>query len=246
MKTGRQKLLFGGVLFLSTLLLYALHYYIFRDARHILIYFLGDIAFIPIEVLLVSLVIHRLLLENEKRSLLQKLNMVIGSFYSEAGTELLKLLSGYDENFETNRRKFLISADWNKKDFERLLKETGNMDYSPQPAAADLCSLKEFLSSKRNFILLLLENPNLMEHDAFTDLLWAILHLSEELALRKDLRGPSRADSEHLALDVRRAYLYLLAQWIKYMQHLKEAYPYLYSLSVRTNPFNPDARVEIV
>jgi hypothetical protein len=30
------------------------------------------------------------------------------------------------------------------------------------------------------------------------------------------------------------------------MKHLKEDYPYLFSLAVRTNPFNPDASPVIV
>lgn len=29
------------------------------------------------------------------------------------------------------------------------------------------------------------------------------------------------------------------------MQHLRATYPYLFSLAVRTNPFNPDVKVEV-
>jgi hypothetical protein len=29
------------------------------------------------------------------------------------------------------------------------------------------------------------------------------------------------------------------------MEHLKNDYPYLFSLAVRTNPFNPNATVEV-
>jgi len=29
------------------------------------------------------------------------------------------------------------------------------------------------------------------------------------------------------------------------MKHLKTNYTYLYSMAVRTNPFNPDARIEV-
>ena len=46
---------------------YLVHYAIFRDSHHIFIYLLGDIAFVPIEVLLVTLIIHRLLSAREKR-----------------------------------------------------------------------------------------------------------------------------------------------------------------------------------
>jgi hypothetical protein len=43
------------------------HYSIFRDARHIFIYLLGDTVFVSIKVLLVSLIPHRLLSFRERR-----------------------------------------------------------------------------------------------------------------------------------------------------------------------------------
>jgi hypothetical protein len=44
---------------------------------------------------------------------------------------------------------------------------------------------------------------------------------------------------------MQRAYWALISQWLNYMNHLREFYPYLFSLAVRTNPFDPDAVVEI-
>ena len=86
-------------------------------------------------------------------------------------------------------------------------------------------------------MLRLLENPNLMEHERFTDLLWAVLHLEEELEARTSLADLSPADEAHLELDVRRAYNALMAEWLLYVEHLKADYPYLFSLVVRMHPF---------
>jgi hypothetical protein len=33
----------------------------------------------------------------------------------------------------------------------------------------------------------------------------------------------------------------IITQWLLYMYHLKKFYPYLFSLSTRINPFDPDA-----
>jgi hypothetical protein len=33
----------------------------------------------------------------------------------------------------------------------------------------------------------------------------------------------------------------LVIEWLKYMQHLKQQYPYLFSLAMRTNPFDANA-----
>jgi len=40
---------------------------------------------------------------------------------------------------------------------------------------------------------------------------------------------------------MKRAYILLVSQWLNYMKHLKSDYPYLFSLAVRMNPFDPNA-----
>jgi len=104
-----------------------------------------------------------------------------------------------------------------------------------------LLGLKKFLVNKRNFLLALLENPNLLEHETFTDLLWAVFHLTEELEVRDNLNKLPASDIEHIKGDIIRVYGLLIAEWINYMRHLKTDYPYLFSLATRMNPFNPKA-----
>jgi hypothetical protein len=118
-------------------------------------------------------------------------------------------------------------------------------DYTTDSKRGDLVGLKNFLLEKRQFLLNLLENPNLLEHESFTNLLWAVFHLTEELAHRKDLDKLPDKDYEHLAGDIKRAYSSLIIEWLAYMKHLKTAYPYLFSLAVRTNPFDAQACVEV-
>ena len=91
----------------------------------------------------------------------------------------------------------------------------------------------------------LLENPNLLEHDTFTDALWAVFHLTEELTQRTDLHLLTVSDRKHLAGDAQRGYVLLIKEWLAYMAHLKNRYPYLFSLALRTNPFDPFATPEI-
>jgi hypothetical protein len=42
-----------------------------------------------------------------------------------------------------------------------------------------------------------------------------------------------------------RVHRQLVEQWISYMHHLKADYPFLFSLALRTNPFDPEAKVEV-
>ena len=101
--------------------------------------------------------------------------------------------------------------------------------------------LRDFLIGKRDFLLRLLENPNLFEHESFTELLRAVFHLTEELQNREDISQLPDSDYEHLAADIRRAYVLLVEHWLDYMKHLKDNYPYLFSLAMRTNPFDQSA-----
>ncbi len=90
----------------------------------------------------------------------------------------------------------------------------------------------------------LLENPNLLEHENFTELLWALTHVVEELGARKYLEKLNENDLAHLNGDVNRAYAILVREWVLYMEHLKKRYPYLFSFALRTNPFDDVAAVE--
>lgn len=80
-------------------------------------------------------------------------------------------------------------------------------------------------------------NPNLLEHDTFTDMLWALYHLIDELESRPDVSALPASDISHLGGDMARAWGLLVSEWIGYMKHLKHRYPYLWSLAVRKNPF---------
>jgi hypothetical protein len=220
---------------------YLIHFFIFRDAHHIFIYMVGDIAFVFFEVLLVTLIIHRLLSEREKRSRLEKLNMVIGTFFSEVGTKLITYFSDFDPNLEQIKDELKMKADWSDRDFDRVSARLKKYDYQVDFGALDRQGLKDFLMSKRAFLLRLLENPNLLEHETFTDLLRAVFHLTEELHNRDDVSKLLESDSEHLSGDVKRAYVLLVQEWWDYMRYLKDNYPYLYSLAIRTNPFDEEA-----
>ena len=238
-----QRVLFGVLLILLSACFYAIHFAIFRDAHHIFIYLLGDIGFVFIEVLLVTLIIHHLLAEREKRAMLKKLNMVIGAFSSEVALPLLECFCGFDAKTGEISEHLLVNNKWSPEDFAQMQTILKNHDYKIDSRIGDLDGLKEFLVSKREFMLRLLENPNLLEHEEFTELLWAVFHLAQELSHRPTLEGLPDSDYAHLSGDIRRAHQLLVREWLSHMEHLKSDYPYLFSLAVRTNPFDPNASV---
>ena len=224
--------------------IYALHYVIFRDMHHILIFMIGDLAFLPAEVLMVTLIIDQVLKAREKKAMLTKLNMVIGIFFSKMGIGLLKALSVFDRHTVKNRDHLIFTNAWDKQAFVKALAMIKDTPSDINSRSGNLEDLRDFLNGEKDFLLTLLGNHNLLEHENFTDLLWAVTHLSEELALRGDLDKLSEADYSHISVDMKRAYMLVLAEWLTYMGHLKNNYPHLFSLAVRTNPFDPNASVE--
>lgn len=245
MKRTSWQVILGLSLIALSVLFYFTHYFLFHDSHHIFIYLVGDIAFVPIEVLLVTLIIHKILSSREKRTLLHKLNMVIGVFFSEVGTELLQYFSRFYKIPDEMRHILIVKSDWTKKQFLSVENKWHTHDFTIHSQRCDLSGLKDFLLSKRSFLLGLLENPNLLEHDTFTNLLWAVFHFAEELTHRKKLKGLSEKDYHHLSGDMIRVYRLLIVQWLQYIGHLKESYPYLFSLALRTNPFDEEASPEI-
>ena len=194
-------------------------------------------AFVPLEVLLVVIAIERLLHKHEKQAILEKLNMVIGALYSELRTRLLGGLTVAAAAREEIRRRLAPDTSWVNKDFAQAYEFARAFAHRVDPSELDLEALHGLLAAKRDFLVRLLENPNLLEHDRFTDLLWAVFHLGEELGARGSLEGLPQSDLEHLAGDLTRVYSQLASQWIAYAQHLQADYHFLFSLLVRTHPF---------
>lgn len=233
----RRFFILGAIFIASSALIYFIHYQIFHDPHHIFIYMVGDLAFVPLEVFLVVIVIESILARREKQSRMEKLNMVVGTFFSEVGNYLLGDLL----TFCTKRREICqhlnVKSEWGKDDFQKARDFTYDMALSLEDIDLGLGRLKSFLARKRGFMLRLLDNPNILEHEYFTSLLWAVFHLDEELESRPSLKDLPRSDLEHLANDIHRVYEQLVMQWLSYLEHLKTEYPFLYSLILRTHPF---------
>jgi voltage-gated potassium channel len=182
-----------------------------------------------------------MLSRREKLVRMKKLNMVIGVFFSEAGNRLIRIFAQSDPRFEEIQKGLIITEKWTHEDYLKVSEHLRGLKYGVEPAQTDLPALKDFLLKQRDFLVRLLENPTLLEHEAFTDLLRAVFHVAEELAYREDLSQTPGTDRAHLGGDINRAYHLLVHQWLDYMEYLKMNYPYLFSLAMRTNPFDRQA-----
>lgn len=204
-------------------------------------YIFNALGFLPINVLLVTIVLNKLLAIRAKRERMEKMNMVIGTFFNEAGNQLIQEIAPCDPDIGRIRTSLVVGSEWDAGAFAGVKAKLASHGYAADITAAELVRLHELLSSRRDFMLRLLENPVLLEHESFTDLLRAVFHLTEELRRRPDLGSLPATDLAHLSGDIRRVYEKLIIQWLEYMEYLQNRYPYLYSLEMRTNPFDPAA-----
>ena len=197
-----------------------------------------DVAFLFVQAVLATLVFDQLLNAHERQVIHKKVNVMMGIFFSQVGTPLLRLLAAFNSHGEELRQHLLLEGAWSASQLQTVLK-------THKTKIGDIADLKIFLVEQRDFLVRLLENPNLLEHETMTELLWAVFHLADELEHRSNVASLSDPDRGHLEGDILRAYDLLVAGWLQHMQHLKSDYPYLFSLARRTNPFDPQGRVEI-
>lgn len=240
MKKKNQLIKTGIFLIFLSVALHGLHFLLFKDLKHIFVYLLGDIAFIPLEVFIVSIVIDQLLEKREKDEHHRKLNMLIGLFYQELGMRLLKLFAKSDTAYDSLKGQCGITVQWKQKDFKAL---EAIIQASPRKINidhVDLNHLGMLLNENKPLMINLIANPSLLEHETFSELLLAVSHLQEELALRQHVQSehPHYDNLSHLKIDIERAYGCVLIQWVSYVEHLKTDYPFLFATALLTNPYD--------
>jgi hypothetical protein len=225
------------VLLILSALIYTVQLIYFRKAGDTLFYILQDLAFLPLQIAVVTLIIGKIINEREKRERLSKINMMISAFFSEVGTELIKFMASFTENSAVSYGKLDVSAQWTAKDFSEANDFIRNYSIRALCPAAYLKDLKDLLNNKRLYLYIMLSNPTLLEHESFTDMLLAVFHKSDELTARSEFESLPESDIIHLNADISRAFTAVVSHWLQYMKHIKNDYPYLFSIEMRRNIF---------
>ena len=246
----RWKIKFSILMVILIIIIYGSNYLVLGNPEHIISYIWTHLGFIPVDILVVAFILDEIIERKEKEAMLEKLDMLMSTFFSEVGNDLISQLSGVNK-YKANTENLKSIKSWDQKDYENKLDELKNtsIDFSADIPAEEreefLDNLRSLLAGKREFIINLINNPNLLEKEEFTELINAILHLDEELEHRKDLALVNDADFGHLNGDMQRVYNKLVYEWVYYLKYLDKHYPYMIALIIRTNPFDKDADVYI-
>lgn len=246
----KWKIKFSILMVILIIIIYGSNYLVLGDGEHIISYVWTHLGFIPVDILVVAFLLDEIIEKKEKEAMLEKLDMLMSTFFSEVGNELIKQLSSANK-YKASTENLKSIKNWDEKDFDNKLAELKDTsldftaDISPEERDEFLDNLGTLLTDKREFIINLINNPNLLEKEEFTELINAILHLDEELEHRKDLSKVTDADFAHLNGDMQRVYSKLVHEWVYYLKYLYKHYPYMIALIIRTNPFDEDAEVYV-
>ena len=217
--------------------LYLIHYLIFRDPHHIAIFFVHDIAFLPLEVLLVSLVFDRLLERSHANENRGKLSMIESVFFSESGCDMLLYLHSCDPRGDELRLRLALNENWRQRDFIAAKSFLKEHSFKLDAARLDFFGLHHHLSTRHSYFLKVIENPALMLHEDFTRLMLDIYLLWEELESRDDLYSLPDADRTHLCALTENIYALLTDEWLDNAQNIQVHQPARLHKIMRTNPF---------
>jgi len=228
MKNLKNYILVSLFLVLLSLTMFFIHYLIFGQLENTEYYSIMNLCFIPINILAVTLVFEKLVERRARLERVSKLNMLVGLFFSDIGFTLLKLIVAGDQKIQS------LGLDFTDlKSCETKLK---SHDHQVIFEKVNYSELKELVIGARDILSSLISNESILEHETFADLLMSLMHLRDEIIFIK-YTELTPDDCAHLKGDLIRVYENLTFQWINYLSHLKQFYPYQYSGAIKFNPF---------
>ena len=245
------KLKLGIILIIISISIYTITFLLFHNLNEMFFHFLLEFGVIPIDLLIITLIFEDELELKKSEHRTEKLDMLMGTFYSQVGNQLMETI--YKQNNMQNNICDNLNqiVNWNENDFQKNIELFLNnppifkTKFNSQKDLDNfLTGLKIILSKNRLFVADLINNPSLFQKEDFSDMLLNILHLDEELN-RKRLITLTEEDYKHLMDNISRTYNKIIIQWIKYVNFTYKNYPYMKELIFRTNPFDKDCTIYV-
>lgn len=231
MKKIRYYFVISFILIALSSIMFFIHYLIFGQALNTAYYSLMNLCFIPINSLVVTIMLEKLIDYRAKKDRIEKINMLVGIFFTEVGGKLMHLIIDSDKDAKNYITNF--------EDLNKIKKCLYEYNYKVDMNYIDLCAIKNILVEHNNLFVTLISNESILQHQIFTDLLMSVIHLRDEIMfMEKDKE--SGFNTNHLENDVIRVYKNISIQWISYLEYLSKSYPFLYNNAIRVNPFKFD------
>ena len=202
------------LLICTSAVLYVLHYLIFRDLHHIGIFFLHDLAGMPLEVILVTLFFDRIIEKTHEEENQSKLSIIETLFFNESGGNMLRYLSAFDANFPQLTEILRVSMDWKSADYQNAKVRLKGYSFHLDVDKVDFFGLHYHLDERHAYYRNILENPALTQSSEFTELVMKIYLMWEELDCRTDLYNLDLQEKHYLGELLTEIYEELVVYWL--------------------------------
>ena len=202
------------LLLCTSVVLYVLHYLVFRDLHHIGIFFLHELAGMPLEVILVSLFFDKLIEKTHEEENKSKLSIIETLFFNESGGNMLRYLSSFDPNFQQLSDVLAVRMDWKSVDYQAARLHLKDYPFHLDVEKVDFFGLHYHLDERHAYYRNILENPALTQSNEFTELVMKIYLMWEELDCRTDLYNLDLHEKHYLGELLTEIYEELVVYWL--------------------------------
>ncbi|UPA29265.1 hypothetical protein L0P85_11690 [Terrisporobacter glycolicus] len=217
MKNKKYYIVVSLVLVGLSAIMFLIHYLVFGQAVNTAYYSLMNLCFIPVNSLVVTLILERLIDYKAKQERMEKLSMLIGLFFTEVGYKLMRLIIKADKGGKNSITSF--------NNLDEVKNQVEKHNYTIDMKDIDLDEIKDVLLENSNLLVNLISNENITEHEIFTDLLMSVIHLRDEIIFYKNDKN-NQLDISHLEKDILRVYKNIAMQWVDYLKYLNKSYPF--------------------
>lgn len=218
-------------------LLYAIHYLIFRDLHHLAIFGLHELAFVPLEVILVTLGLDQLVEKTHREEARSKVSIIETLYFNESGGTMLRYLTSFDPDAARLRELLQVTEDWHSSDFRQAIRQLKSYPFLLDLDRIDFFGLHYHLSQRHEYYRSMLENPALTQSEAFTEMIMKIYLLWEELDGRTNLYQLPEKDRSYLAELLHEIYRELTEYWLDNVYNHSIHNRFRLHRAVESNPF---------
>lgn len=172
----------------------------------------------------------------EHKKLDRKINILLGLLFSEIGNKLLVIIQAHDKHINSTKEVLQFGVSYQPKNYKRIKKRIDNLKIDYKIEECEFKRIYALISTNKEFLMRMLENPMLLEGEKLTELIRDIFHLYEEFTYRLKIENLSKTDILHLNQDVIKVYKGLLSTWVLYMEYLHSTYPNLHKFNTHEGP----------
>ncbi len=211
-----------------SVIIYVLQIMIFHDSQTTAFYIFQDLAFLPLSIAIATVVVGEIYSRKEKADRLERTKMITSTFFTNVGARLMMQMLSAAQNQQLVRQIMFADAT-SETDYQELCNRIHGEQIKLDMSADLYDGVRTVLEEQSTALLILGNNPVLLEHESFTDMLWGLYHLRDEFRLRGSYENLSQTDRDHLEEDFERVFKLMLINRESNVHFLAETFPNYYN-----------------